>query len=221
MTQTMTNLGTVTYNGEPLALVESSWNSWTADGITLHILPTGLWGASRTGSYPTGADTPQEALDNLVDQERKAARAATIRAGLTDGQRFARDMRRYLAIGATTRRYRKGADLHAEILRLGMELVTSGTEYGYSEDLINAIRPAFGALRSYDSHITTGRLGGLICQYINAMSPWQLLDLLAEMTDAGITHTGGGERWLQDLAKTLVVADVNALTGRQTIRRAA
>ncbi|MDJ0345693.1 hypothetical protein QMK19_34220 [Streptomyces sp. H10-C2] len=102
-----------------------------------------------------------------------------------------------------------------------MELVISGQEYGYREQLIDAARPAFGALRSYDQHIATGRLGGIVCQYVNALTPWQLLDLLGEMADAGIAHTGGGERWLQGMAKTLKVAATNPITGRQTIKRTA
>lgn len=213
---------TVTFNGQPLALTETSWNAWTADGITVKILPTALWGASRTGNYPQGYDSPQQALDALAATEAKAARAATIRAGLTPGQRFARDMRTYLHIGASTRRFRGDDDLHAEILRLGLELVFHGSDFGYREELVAAVRPAFGALLSYDTHIACGRLGGtLVCQYVHALSPWQLLDLLGEMVDAGITHVGGGERWLQDLNKTLKVTHVNTLTGRQTITRSA
>lgn len=216
-----TEPGTVTFNSQPLTLAESGWNTWTADGITLRILPTALWGASRTGHYPAGSNTPQEALDQLAAAEAKAEHAAAIRAGLTDGQRFTRDMRAHLHIGANTRRYRDNIDLHAEILRASMELVISGREYGYSEQLVEAARPAFGALLAYDKHIASWRLGGLICQYVNSLTPWELLDLLGEMVDAGIKHVGGGERWLQDMAKTLTVTATNSITGYQTITRAA
>lgn len=214
--------GTVTFNGRPLALTKAGWNAWTADDITVKIRPTGLWGATRTGTYPRGYDTPQQALDALAATEAKAARAAKIRAGLTDGQRFARSIRAYLRIGATTRRYRKGTDLHAEILRLGLELAFHGDEYGYRRELITAAGPAFGALVSYETHIANRRLGGtLVCQYVHNLTPWQLLDLLGEMADASVQHVGGGERWFQDLNKNLKVTSTNQLTGRQTITRTA
>lgn len=217
-----TEPGTVTFNGQPLTLTPTHWSTWTADDITVRILPTGLWGASRTGTYAKGHDTAQQALDALATAEAKATRAAQIRASLTDGQRFARSMRTYLRIGPSTRRHRKGTDLHAEIVHLGHEILFHGSEYGYREELVAAVRPAMGALFSYDQHIANRRLGGtLVCQYIQNMTPWQLLDLLAEMTDAGIQHVGGGERWLWDLNKNLKVTVTNPMTGRQTIIRAA
>lgn len=212
----------LTFNGQPLTLTASGWNTWSAGDITVKILPTALWGASRTGCYPRGYDTPQQALDALATAEAKAKRAATLRAALTNGQRFARDMRAYLHIGAKTRRYRGDVDLHAEILRLGLEVIFRGTEYGYREEFIAAVRPAVGALLSYDQHIASYRLGGtLVCQYVHGLTPWQLLDLIGEMVDASIAHTGGGERWFYDLNKDLSVTDVNQITGRQTITRAA
>ena len=220
-TATACLLGTATFNGQPLALTKAGWNAWTADGITVKMLSTGLWGASRADTYLRGYDSPQCALDALAAAEAKAARAATIRAGLTDGQRFARDIRAYLRIGARTHRYRGAQDLHAEILRLGLELIFHGEEFGYREGLVTAVRPALGALLSYDTHIASRRLGGtLVCQYVHNLTPWQLLDLLGEMADAGIMHVGGGERWLQDLNKNLTVTHTDPITGRQTVKRA-
>lgn len=214
-----TTLTEISVNGELLVPTQTGTFAWTAANITLRLRNDLRWDARR-GTTHTYGDTAQEALDNLITAEAKAARKAAKTAALTDGQRFAEAMRTYLHIGPRTRRYRNGGDLHREIANLTFELIFEGTEAGHREDLIAAAQPAFAAIRSYDQHITTGRIGGLVNLYVSRLSPWQLLNLLAEMVDGGVTHTGGGERWLQDFRRTLAYGEAGP-TGYQEVLRLA
>ncbi|MGP3951313.1 hypothetical protein [Streptomyces sp. 7N604] len=213
----VTEPGTVTFNGAPLELAKSSRKTWSADGITIRLCIDTRWAATRDGSgrYAPAAATAQAALDNLAAMERKEAR----RAALTPGQRFAYDMRAYLHIGPRTRRYRNGTDLHREIVRTGIEVVTE--RFGYSDRFVEAVRPAYGALLSYNKHIPTSRAGTRVSLYVNQLSSWQLLDLLAEMTDADVIHVGGGERWFQELNRSLTYGTANPISGHQPVHRTA
>lgn len=211
-------IGIITLNGETLDTIQTGTFTWTAEDLTLRFRADARWNARRT-TFHTYGDTAQEALDNLITAELKASRKAAKTAALTDGQRFAQAMRAHMHINTRTRRYRD-FDLHHEISRVIVELTCHGTDYGYPDALIAAVRPAFAAALSYDQHIASRRVGGRIGQYVDDLTPSQFLDLLAEMVDAGIIHTGGGERWFQALNKTLAYGECSP-TGHQQILRLA
>lgn len=211
-------IGIITLNGETLTTTQTGTFTWDAGDIALRFRCDATWDARRT-AFHTYGETAQEALDNLIADEAKAARKAAKLATLTPGQLFAHTMRAHLHINSRTRRYRD-FDLHHEISRVIVELTCQGADFGYSEALIAAVRPAFGAALSYDQHIASRRVGGRVGQYVDNLTPAQFLDLLAEMVDAGIIHTGGGERWFQALNKELAYGE-SSPTGHQEILRLA
>jgi hypothetical protein len=118
----------------------------------------------------------------------------------TKGQRFAKDMRKNLAIGTRTRRWGsrvfKGSDLHRMIL----ECIAEATHYDgmYSEARTELFRAAFPALCSYEKHILGGRADAVLVAHCNSLTPWQLCNLLGDMVDAGITNVGEGERFFAE-----------------------
>jgi hypothetical protein len=121
----------------------------------------------------------------------------------TAGQELTAALRRYFSVGTTTRRWRKAdgyrQDLHAEMT----EAVMNAARYpGYfTEKTQDALSAGFGAALSYGKHVQGYRVDGTLAMRINAMSAWQFAALLGEMTDAGVTCTGEGERFFSAMAK--------------------
>lgn len=113
---------------------------------------------------------------------------------ITAGTEFAEAVRRYFHIGARTRRYRAGRDMHAAII----EAIECAQLPGYyTENTERTLRSASGAVRSYQKHILGFRMDGDLIARINGMTAYQFVNLLAEMVDAGITNVGEGERYFQ------------------------
>jgi hypothetical protein len=201
-------LTSVTYNGTTVQAAQTGTFTWAAADFAIRLRPDLRWSATRNDRTASG-ETAQDAVDAIAAIERKAAREDAARASLTKGQLFARLMRQHLSIGPRTRRHRinrsyHGSDLHTAIVRTGIEAVTEGAEYGHREDFITACRAAFGALLSYDKHIADSRAATIVVAYVNALSPWDLCALLADMADADVIHVGAGERWFSQLADSLV-----------------
>jgi hypothetical protein len=120
---------------------------------------------------------------------------------MTKGQQFAKVMRSNLGIGARTRRFREGTDLHAEIL----ECVRNATYYPgyYTGERANLFQAAFSAQVSYTKHIAGHRADATVVSHINALSPWNFCALLGDMVDAQITNVGEGEQFFSELRAEL------------------
>ncbi|MFC5802833.1 hypothetical protein [Streptomyces formicae] len=120
---------------------------------------------------------------------------------MTKGQQFAKSMRDNHGIGTRTRRFRKGADLHAEIL----ESIRNATHYNgwYSEARQELFRAAFGAQVSYQKHIAGHRADSQVIAHINSLSPYQFCALLGRMVDAEISNVGEGEQFFSQLRAEL------------------
>ncbi|MGZ0231095.1 hypothetical protein [Streptomyces sp. CPS1] len=120
---------------------------------------------------------------------------------MTKGQKFAKVMRSNLGIGARTRRFRKGVDLHAEIL----DCIRNATYYPgyYAGERAELFQAAFGAQVSYTKHIAGYRADAAVVAHVNALSPWQFCTLLGEMVDAEISNVGEGERFFAQLRTEL------------------
>jgi hypothetical protein len=194
------DIGIITLNGETLTTTQTGTFTWTAEGTTITITPMATWRVTRNDTTVHG-ETAQQALDNLIAAEAKAARRAARTAKLTPGQLFARTMREYLGIGTRTRTRRLGLNLHDEILEA---VQRASYEAGYHTPDRQAIfGTASSACRSYEKHIRGYRAHGNVIAHINQLSPWQFCALLGEMVDADITNVGEGERWFADLARSL------------------
>jgi hypothetical protein len=124
---------------------------------------------------------------------------------ITAGQIFARDMRKNLGIGTRTRRFNTkkfgGHDMHRTIL----EAIANATfESGYYSEPREAIfRTAFATYSSYEKHIHNYRASAEVVSHINALSPWQFCNLIAEMIDAGVSNVGEGERFFRQMRDEL------------------
>ncbi|MEU8968142.1 hypothetical protein AB0D11_02505 [Streptomyces monashensis] len=120
---------------------------------------------------------------------------------MTKGQQFAKTMRSNLGIGARTRRFRKGVDLHAEIL----ECIRNATYYPgyYTGERAELFQAAFGAQVSYGKHIAGYRADATVIAHINSLSPWQFCALIGDMVDAGITNVGEGEAFFAEMGRRL------------------
>jgi hypothetical protein len=116
----------------------------------------------------------------------------------TAGQALTATLRRYFSVGTRTRRYRKGADLHAEMTEA---IMFAAQLPGYhTEQTQAALAAGFGAALAYDKHVRGYRVRGELSAKINAMTPWQFAALLGEMADAKVTNTGEGERFFAGMA---------------------
>jgi hypothetical protein len=58
-----------------------------------------------------------------------------------------------------------------------------------------ALQAGYAVALSYRKHVQGYRVNGMLAQHIHAMTPWRFAALLGEMTDAGVTCTGDGERF--------------------------
>lgn len=116
---------------------------------------------------------------------------------MTEGQRFAKEMRRYFGIGTCTRRRRKGLDLHAEVV----EAILNAVRYDgfYSPVQQEAWRVASGAAASYQKHILGHRVRPNVRLHVDGLTAYQFCALLGRMVDAGVTNVGQGEDFFQQM----------------------
>lgn len=117
----------------------------------------------------------------------------------TAGQALTATLRRYFSLGTRTRRYRKGTDLHAEMIE-AIELAAQYPGY-YVERTQDALSAGFGTALAYGKHVCGYRISGTLAQRINDMSPWQFAGLLGQMVDAGVETTGAGERFFSEMGR--------------------
>jgi hypothetical protein len=115
----------------------------------------------------------------------------------TAGQGLTAALRRYFSAGTRTRRYRKGADLHEEMV----DAIYLAAQYPgyYVQATQDALHPGFGTALAYDKHVRGCRISGTLAQQINAMSAWQFAGLLGQMVDAGVENTGAGARFFSEM----------------------
>jgi hypothetical protein len=116
---------------------------------------------------------------------------------MTQGRKLADSLRKNLGIGTRSRRYRKGADLHSEMI----EALRNATVYpGYYTGERHALfAAAWGVFLNWDKHVNGHRIDPTLSRKIAEMSPYRLASLLGEMLDAGVTNAGEGERFFQNL----------------------
>jgi hypothetical protein len=117
----------------------------------------------------------------------------------TAGQDLTATLRRYFSVGARSRRYRKGQDLHTEMV----EALMYAAQYPgyYAERTQDALHAGFGTALAYEKHVRGYRIAGTLAAKINAMSAWQFAGLLGQMVDAGVETTGDGERFFSEMAR--------------------
>lgn len=117
----------------------------------------------------------------------------------TAGQQLTATLRRYFSVGPRTRRYRKGADLHAGMIE-ALYLAAQYPGY-YCQPTQDALHAGYGAALSYSKHVGGYRIDGSLAASIQAMSPWAFAAMLGAMVDAGVTCTGDGERFFAAMAR--------------------
>lgn len=117
---------------------------------------------------------------------------------MTAGQELAAALRRYFSVGPRTRRYRKGTDLHYDMI----EAIYLAAQYPgyYVERTQTALHAGFGAALSYTKHVSGYRISGTLAQRVSEMSPWHFAAMLGAMVDAGVACTGDGERFFSAMA---------------------
>lgn len=118
----------------------------------------------------------------------------------TAGQDVTDTLRRYFKVGARTRRYRQGSDLHADMLE-AIQNATTCPGY-YTERTERPLGAAFGAFLAYDKHVNGYRIDGALRRRITELTPYQFAALLGRMVDAGVTNCGEGERFFAEMART-------------------
>lgn len=123
---------------------------------------------------------------------------------VSTGQKFAKEMRYFLAIGTRTPRYRKGIDLHAEIADwVRIAAMEPGTLYSSQQD---SFLPAFDPACSWYKHIKAARASYLVIEHVNAMSPYQFCAMLGQMIDARVHTTSQGAQYFDQMRARLVRA---------------
>ena len=105
---------------------------------------------------------------------------------------------RYFHIGPRTRRFRNGADMHAEIV----EAVLTAAQYpgAYAERTEAGLRQAFAAACGYQKHIKGYRVDGTVIAKVNAMTAYQFAKMLDAMIAAGVSNTFEAEAFFKALA---------------------
>lgn len=119
----------------------------------------------------------------------------------TPGQQFAATLRDLRRIGPCTRRYRaypgrgRGQE---EVIQSMLDTVADTVCHEIYSDAENGVlRCGWGAVCSWEKHVEGGRINPSQRSYLQSLTPWQFVALLGEMTDAGVTNTCHGERWLE------------------------
>lgn len=116
----------------------------------------------------------------------------------TTGQALTGKLRSYFSVGPRTRRYRKGTDLHAEMV----EAINMAAQYPdyYAEQTQATFTVGFAAAQGYIKHILGYRAAPTVTGRVNNMTAYQFAAFLGQMVDAGITNNGEAERYLQEVA---------------------
>lgn len=113
----------------------------------------------------------------------------------TAAAEFTTTVARYFHINSRTRRYRKGFDLHAEIAEA---VQWAATAPGcYTEATERGLRSAFAPVCGYRKHILGCRARDVTVAKVQAMTPWQLTQMLADMIDKGVSNTFEAELYFQ------------------------
>lgn len=126
--------------------------------------------------------------------------------GKTAGQNVTQALRYYFSVGTRTRRFRTDANGYNKDLHLQMieELILNAQNPGINTEAIGAaLAPGYGAALSYEKHIGGYRADCTLIREINEMTPWQFAAMLGQMTDAGITNVGEGERFFSEMAREI------------------
>jgi hypothetical protein len=120
---------------------------------------------------------------------------------MTAGQELTATLRRYFSVGSRTRRYRKGLDLHGQMIEA---LMTAAQYPGYFTGRTqDALHAGFGTALAYRKHVNGYRIDGVLRQHITSLSPWNFAALLGQMVDAGVETTGDGERFFSEMAREM------------------
>ena len=129
--------------------------------------------------------------------------------GKTAGQNLAQALRYYFSVGTRTRRDRRDEfgtvrNLHHAMVEAIVDCAQNPGYFG--PNLEGALRPGYGAALSHEKHVQGYRADCTLIRHVNELTPWQFAALLGQMTDAGITNTGQGERFFADMARELRAA---------------
>jgi hypothetical protein len=104
------------------------------------------------------------------------------------------EIRRYFSVGPRTRNHRKGAGREGVIVDLIERLQVSCNYPGYDgPELTAACQALLPALWSWCKHVEGYRLPGYQIANLRKLTPYQWLNLLGDMTDAGVRCTSQGE----------------------------
>lgn len=125
----------------------------------------------------------------------------------TAGQIFADTIRKSFGVGTRTRRYGKLFGHRTDLHNAMIEAIENAVQLPgyYNAERTEIYRAAWGAAMSYRKHVNGYRIDGVLAQQINAMSAYRFAALLGRMIDAGVTTTGDGERFFQDMAREIHV----------------
>jgi hypothetical protein len=122
----------------------------------------------------------------------------------TTGQQLAAALRKSFKIGPRTRDGRDRGSLKREMLESIANAILYPGYYGEERTALSSA--AWGTYLAYEKHVLGFRVDPELREHIVSLSPWYFAALLGDMVDAGVTTTGEGERYFQQLAR-----DVRAL----------
>jgi hypothetical protein len=113
---------------------------------------------------------------------------------MSNGEKFAAEIRKTLSIGPRTRWARRTDRLSRTAI---VERVTTSINYpGYdSEERTEAFRAGHAAMAAYNKHVAGYRIDGVLRFKIMDLSPWGFTAFLGEMIDSGCTNVGEFEAW--------------------------
>jgi hypothetical protein len=122
----------------------------------------------------------------------------------TAGQIFADAIRKSFAIGTRTGRYGKVFGHRTDMHNAMIEAIENAVQLPgyYSAERTEIYRAAWGAAMSYRKHVNGYRIDGVLARRINALSAYRFAELIGRMIDAGVTTTGDGEVFFQDMARS-------------------
>jgi len=123
---------------------------------------------------------------------------------MSTGTDFAKMVRKYFRIGATTRTYRGGRNMKDEILEA---IATSNNYPGYYNETQTALfAAAYPVFNAYLKHVKGYRVDGMVAYHIEKMTPWQFARFLGEMIDAGINTAYEGEMYFKGMREAAYAA---------------
>jgi hypothetical protein len=114
---------------------------------------------------------------------------------MTPGKALSAALVRYFSIGPRTKRFRRqdGAvrDLHFEIVETC--LLAAHDPLYFGPGCRDALSLGGHVGYAYEKHVRGCRLDGVKIARIQALSPYRFAELLGQMVDAGVTHSGSAE----------------------------